>query len=197
MKALALGTLLLAAPTPALAQTRVGVQAGGAITTALVRDSITEPLAVRSAPGPGVRFTLDTRLNAAYHVGVSLATTWGPLQERTPGSSRDIVQLVSWHPAVTLRRRVRGALSAHASVGALVYRPDRSAGTLFARGAPILPVIGLGLGFERTVGRDIALVMAAEYDVHRFTTTALRDNGFAGERVVHRVIVSFGVTRGL
>ena len=195
MNALGLGALLVA--TPVLAQTRLGVHAGGTLASALVRDSIVQPLTLRSAPGPGVRFTLDTQLSPVYQAGVSLATTWGPLRERTPDASRDVVHLASWHPAVTLRRRIGAALSAWASAGAIMYRPDRSAGTLFAQGAPIVPVLGLGVGLARPLGGNLALVLDAGYDVHRFTTTTLRDAGFIGERVVHRVVVSLGVTRSL
>ncbi|MBI4420752.1 MAG: hypothetical protein HY560_08000 [Gemmatimonadetes bacterium] len=182
---------------PAAAQTRIGLQAGVIATSPLVRDSIVEPLSVRPDPAPTIGFWLETRLDATYRLGLGLATAWSRLARRSPSETVEVVPLTVWSPALTLRRDLRPGVSARATLGAMVYDPDHRAGTLFSQGSPVIPVVGAGLSYDRSVGGDLLLRIDLGYDVHRFTTTALRDRGFSGERAVHRVGVSVGVSRTL
>jgi hypothetical protein len=197
MRLLAALAALATWPLPLNAQSRLGIHGGGAWTSALVRDSITEPLAVRPAPGPGVAFSFDTPLGPGYRLEVRLGTTWSRLVEHTAGESRDIVSLAVWHPAVILTRQVVPGLSARAGLGALVYRPEETTANLFAHGSPIVANLGLGLQAERQVGAGLHLALDLTYDAHRFTTGSLRNQGFTGERVVHRLAVFLGVRRTL
>lgn len=189
--------IMLALPSSAAAQTRAGVRAGGALMSTLVRDSIVEPLTVRPAPAPSLGFWIEARLDAHYSAALSLTTTWSGLRRHEPGVTDEIVPLTTWIPAVSLSRTVYRGFAVYGRAGAIIYRADRTAANLFREGAPPAPLLGLGVSWSRPLASSFDLRLNLEYDAHRFSTPALRTAGFRGERMVHRVGLSVGVSRGL
>lgn len=195
MTRLAAAALLLLLAPAAAAQTRLGIELLASASSALVRDSITTPLTLRPGPAPGLRLTLETRLDRAWQAGVGLSVQRSRLREHVAGGRRDLLTLTAWQAAVTLRRRLSATVSAWGAIGALAYRPGQTAGTLFAAGAPVVPVAGLGLGLEHHLPPGLTLTLDAGYDAHRFSTTTLRQQGFGGEQLVHRLVLLLGVRR--
>ncbi|MBI4502561.1 MAG: hypothetical protein HY700_15550 [Gemmatimonadetes bacterium] len=181
----------------ASAQTRIAIRAGATGSSALVRDSIIQAFSVRPEIGPSIGFGIETGLDTRYRVGVSLSTTWGHLRRYEAAGSAEVVPLSTWTPAVSLYRILFPSISAGATVGAVIYRADRRASNLFRRGSSPMPLVGLGVRAERPMTNGLRLSLSLQYDVHRFSTPALADAGFSGERPVHRLSASVGVSRGL
>lgn len=182
----------LASPLPA--QIRVGVRGGALATSALVRDSIVQPVSVRPGVAPNLGFWIESQLNAAWRVSAGLGMAWSRVSRHSPGSAEKVVPLTVWSPTVGLTRRLGGA-QVRASIGAVVYHPDHSDGNLFSEGAPIIPLLGLALGIEHEMINSIRYALELGYDAHRFTTTSLRNNGFSGEQLVHRLSLSVSLSR--
>ena len=179
------------------AQTRVGVRGGGTAMSALAKDSIVNPFAVRTDPGPTFGFWLETALNPSYTVAAGLSTSWSKLTRHENGATETVVNLTTWIPAVTLSRTFRTGLSGYVRAGAIIYRAERRESNLFRDGASPAAILGGGLSYQRALRGNFRLLLDLGYDAHRFSTPALRSAGFAGERVVHRVGVGVGVSRGL
>jgi hypothetical protein len=83
----------------------------------------------------------------------------------------------------------------YARAGAIIYRADRTASNLFRDGSPPMPLLGFGGTLDRELGNGLRLTFDLGYDVHRFSTPSLRDAGFRGDRTVHRVGLSIGLSR--
>ena len=60
-----------------------------------------------------------------------------------------------------------------------------------------MPILGLGVRADRPIAGGLELSLFLGYDVHRFSTPALADADFNGQRPVHRLSASVGVSRGL
>jgi hypothetical protein len=184
-----------AGPGPAVAQVRAGIRAGASLSSALVRDSITETLSVTPRPGMSLTLSLDAPISETYRVEVAFSSSWSRLVERSAGDSRTVVDLAVWHPRLVLEWRLTRDLRLRGSAGALLYRPRHTGGNLFQQGLPIIPVLGAGVGFERPLAGGFHLTADAAWTIHRFTTTSLRAAGFVGERPVQRATVSAGLKR--
>jgi hypothetical protein len=88
-------------------------------------------------------------------------------------------------------------LAVYGKAGAIVYQADHDASNLFREGVSAQPLLGAGIRASRPLSNGLMLVIDLGYDVHRFSTRALRDAGFTGERPVHRLGLTLGVSRGL
>jgi hypothetical protein len=185
--------------TPAVlpAQTRVGVRGGGTVMSALAKDSIVNPFAVRTDPGPAFGFWLETALNPSYTLAAGLSTSWSKLTRHENGAAETVVNLTTWIPALTLSRIIRAGFRGYVRAGAIIYRAERRESNLFRDGASPAAILGGGLSYQRALSGNFRLVLDLGYDAHRFSTPALRSAGFAGERVVHRLSLGVGVSRGL
>src|SRR4051812_44509501 len=104
--------LVLLSLTPAIlpAQTRIGVRGGGMAMSALARDSIVNPFAVRANPGVSFGFWLETALAPAYTLGIGLSTSWSQLTRHENGSAEAVVNLTTWSPGLTLSRTIQSGL---------------------------------------------------------------------------------------
>jgi hypothetical protein len=185
--------------TPAMlpAQTRVGIRGGGMVMSTLARDSIVNPFAVRPDPGPTLGFWLEHALDPSYTVGAGLSTSWSQLSRHENGVTETVANLTTWSPAVTVSRRIHAGVSGYVRAGAIIYRAERRESNLFREGAAPAAILGGGVSYERPLSGNFRLVVDLGYDAHRFSTPALRTAGFAGERVVHRIGIGVGVSRGL
>ena len=179
------------------AQTRIAIHAGAIGSSTLVRDSIVQAFSVRPDIGPSIGFAVETTLNSRYRLAAGLGTTWGHLRRHQSGESPEVVPLSAWTPTVSLSRRIYRDLAACASIGAIIYRADRSAANLFRGGSSPMPIVGLGVRADRPIAGGLQLSLFLGYDVHRFSTPALADADFNGQRPVHRLSASVGVSRGL
>jgi hypothetical protein len=187
---------LLASAGPAAAQVRVGLHLGPIGSTRLVRDSIVEPVTVRPNIGLAAALTAETSVTGGYRAGVRLTATRSNVETHSASQgSAPVTTLTLWHPAAFLRHSIVPWLSAEARLGMFFYAPSQRTGTFFRDGVSPRPALGLGLGIERPLGSRMALEALVTYDVHRFSTAALRAAGFTGETVVHRFGLQLGVHR--
>ncbi len=197
LRAVNLAALTALTALPALAQTRFGLSAGVVTMTPLVRDSIVEPFTVRANPGPNIGFWLETRLDSAYGLRVGLSTAWSHLVRHRATTNTEVIPLSTFTPVISLDRRLARDLRAYAMVGAIIYRADRTASNLFRNGSSPAPLFGVGVRADQSISSGLQLTLSLGYDIHWFSTPALRSAGFQGERPVHRVGLSVGVSRGL
>src|SRR6185295_7032216 len=181
----------------AKAQTRVGAAAGVALMTDLARDSIVQPFTVRPDPGPAINFWIESTLDPHYTVAARFGTSWTHLTRHEADSTAEVTPLTTWTVAVTLSRILIKDVAVYGKAGAVVYQADRYQSNLFREGASPEPLLGAGITASRPLGSGLMLVVDLGYDVHRFSTQALRDAGFSGDRLVHRIGLSVGVSRGL
>ncbi len=189
---------LSTAPGILSAQTlRLGVSIGALTSTALVKDSVVFAVSVAPRPAPGFAFWAETRLNPRYRLSAGLHTAWSRLQRTENDSTVSVVPLATWTPTVTLDRALLEGLGVYASAGAVLYRADRTSANLFRRGSSPRPVFGAGVRYDRPLAGGLVLTGRLGYDFHRFSTPSLQEMGFRGERPVHRIGLSVGVSRGL
>jgi len=177
-------------PGPVVAQAFVGVRLGAIGSSRLVRDSIVDPIAVRPALAPPLGLRAGTALRGRYGVAADLSVSRSDLQNQGDTSTSTITALTVWSPSVALTMNATGWLGLEARLGAIIYDPEETAGTLFSDGSPVTAALGLGVIAQRALGRQWGGSVALQYDAHRFTTNALQTRGFTGETVVHRLAMS-------
>jgi hypothetical protein len=182
-------------PSTARAQLSLGLGVGAVASSRLVTDSIVEAIAVRPQIAPQLSFRIETVLSARYHVAGELTVSHSSLMAHGATGSTRVTSLTLWSPGVVLRAVATPWLGAEASVGALIYDPGDTQGTFFADGAPVTPQFGLGLRAERALGHALAGTLHLRYDLHRFSTNALRARGFTGETIVHRIALGIALYR--
>lgn len=170
----------------------LGIGIGAVGSSNLVTDSIVEAIAVRPQVAPQLDFRIEKVLSARYRVAGDLSLSRSDVKAEGASSSSEITSLTLWSPGIGLVAAATPWLGAEARLGALIYDPGDTDGTLFADGAPVTPVLGLGLRAEHALTSTLTGALHVRYDVHRFTTDALKARGFTGETVVHRIAV--GVT---
>lgn len=184
-------------PGSAAAQVRAGVRAGLVAASALVRDSIVEPISLRANPALMLAVDVETQLTPRYRLGVGLGVARSDLTSRTPAGDALVTSLTVWHPTLMLRHGATDWLTVEAALGVLLYDPAQRDGTIFRDGSPVDPVVGIGVEAIRPMGRRMQLGVGAGYDLHRFTTSTLQIRGFSGETTVHRVRVHVTVRHAL
>ena len=97
---------------------------------------------------------------------------------------------------VGLERRLPAGLSARIGVGGLKYFAGETTG-MFRTGSGSIAGLGaLAISHALPVSSHFGFAVEARYDVHGFTTPALRDEGFASARPVHRVALTIRARRG-
>jgi hypothetical protein len=195
MRTVAIVAAVCALTSPAVAQLRVGIQAGVTATSALLHDSIVQPITVQPGLAPSFAFTLETALDSTWSFSLGLGTAWSSLSQQSAGASQQVVPLTVWTPTVSLARTIRGPVVARASIGAIVYDPDHSAGNLFSQGSPRDPLVGVAVDFRQTRSGGMRYAVELGYDAHQFTTSALRSDGFSGAQLVHRITLSVSISR--
>lgn len=163
----------------------------------LVQDSIVQSLHAGLAIAPSVVVAVGTPLDGLHGAAVSLGWSRSDLERREGDATTPILPVTVWSVGVQLRRRLHPGVVARLEVGGIKYAPDTDgrASTIFRDDAPFLPAVTLGTRIERRIGGRVALGLDITYGAHQFTTLALRDDGFAGHRTVHRVKVAL-VLRG-
>jgi hypothetical protein len=180
-----------AAPRSAEAQLSLRVSAGVRYSSPLVHDSIVTPFDVRPALAPAVAVTIAAPLRHGWAVQATLDGSSSQLvRHDAGGATAELGRLTAATFAVGLRRRLPAGLAAAGAVGALKYFPADETG-IFRLGSG--PLAGLGvvtLDYHLPLGGRARLAFEARYDVHRFTTPALDEEGFTSARTVQRVSLS-------
>jgi hypothetical protein len=184
-------TALAAGPARAA---QVGFHLGMVGGTNLVSDSIVDAIAVRPNLALAIGASAEIRVEQ-YLLGASLTVSRSNLVSHEQPSARTVTQLTVWNPSLYLRHPVRPWLSGDLRVGAVLYDPAVRQGTLFRDGTPTLVALGLGLRAERRLGTRVAVGVGLHYDVHRFSTSTLRAQGFDGHTIVHRVATLVSIRR--
>ena len=185
---------LLAVPISVRAQVQLGLRAGVIAGSNLLTDSIVEPLQVRPNPAAYVGITVDTRLDRRHRVGLAVLVSRSDVVRREAGEEAPVTTLTVWHPAATVRRDL-GVAQLEASLGVLVYNPRTELGTIFQDGAPVHPVVGLGVTLAQRIGGRLAAGLELRYDLHRFSTAALSAADFSGRTTVHRIAIGASIRR--
>jgi hypothetical protein len=187
------------APSGLPAQLALEVSAGARYTTPLVRDAIVTPFDVRPALAPALAVSITTPLKRGWGAVAVLDASTSDLTRRSDdGSTVSLGRLTTAALSVGVERRIAARVTARLAVGGLKYLPADDRG-IFRSGSAIAPLGSVTLTRALSVGGGKRLALEARYDVHGFTTPALRDEGFDGTRSVHRITVAlrarFGVGR--
>lgn len=201
---LAIVTMVFLA-SPAVAQIHVGLGGGVVFSSPLVRDSLgVESITVVPDPAPFITLGFESQVQSRLRAGVAVrisrselhsenrqALGGDPAQTRT--SKTLITRLTIWSPVLTLRREITSRASAWATVGAIFYDPRERGASIFQGDTPKEPTLGLGLSLEQPVSSSVKIGLDVSYSAHRFTTRALRINGFRDERTIHRLSLAITV----
>lgn len=172
----------------------MGLALGAVGSSNIVSDSIVETIAVRPRIAPQLGIRIETPLSGRYRLAGEMSVSHSSLMAYGDTVNR-VTGLTLWAPTVAIEAAATSWLGAEARLGALIYDPGETDGTLFGDGAPVTPTLGLGLRAERALGSGIVGSLQLRYDLHRFTTNALKARGFTGETVVHRVALSIAFHR--
>jgi hypothetical protein len=185
-------SILLSAypPNRLSAQVVVHAAVGARYTTSLVHDSIVVPIDVRPAIGPALAIGISDRSRGSWTPNATLDVSWSALQRHESGTTAKITSLTTLAFTVGLRHDVAQGFAGRVGFGVLKYLPSEKTG-LFRSGSGLSALGTASLEWmpAATAQRGIGLVL--QYDVHRFTTSALHAEGFTSPQLVHRL--SFGV----
>jgi hypothetical protein len=181
--------LLVLSALPAVrltAQVSFHLAAGARYTSTLVHDSIVSPIDLRPTLAPTFLFTVRSELKPRWSVDATLDVSPSGLRRHETGESFDAGSFTAIAFTVGLRREVVGGVAARAGVGGLIYSADRTG--VFREGSGgLFPLGTLAATYTPPFGARRHLELEARYDLHRFITRALRTEGFADSRSVHRV----------
>jgi len=184
-------------PSPVSGQLAVAVAAGVRYTSTLVHDSIVAPFDVRAALAPTVAVTLATPFERGWAAQATFDFSTSDVRRHDPdGSSVDLGRVSTAAFSVGVLRRLPAGLVARIGGGGLKYLPSERSGIFRSGSGSIAGLGALALSHALPVGKRYHLALEARYDVHGFTTPALRDEGFGSARVVHGVALSVRADAG-
>ncbi len=190
----ALLLLLLALPAGLEAQAHYTARIGATWTSTLVEDEIHtgDPISLAAGIAPTLFLGADLPLTPKNRIGLELALARSDAEVEDAGTTTTLTSLTTATITVGLDGAVREPLRWRAAFGAVKYLPGEDTG-VFRTGGPWRWVAGAGLDWSRPLNRRFSLIAGLRYDYHRFTTDALRAQGFANPEAVHRVAVTVGV----
>ncbi|MFN2571855.1 MAG: hypothetical protein ABR537_09640 [Gemmatimonadales bacterium] len=161
---------------------------GARYTSTLVRDSVVTSFDVRPAIGPSIALAMSEQSRTGWTPGAALDISWAALQRHDSAGATKINSLTTIAFTVGLQRTLSRQLAARVGVGALKYLPGERAG-LFRSGSGIAALGMAGLDWTPAVTAARGIGLSLRYDAHRFTTAALRSEGFTAPRLVHRIAI--------
>jgi hypothetical protein len=193
MSVLRLAAVLLAggASAPLTAQVSVTTSLGLRYTSPLVRDSIVTSFDVRAALAPALTLTAGTALKPPWTAELSLdVSTSGVSRHDADGTVAPITHLTTLAVGVALARTLNHGFTARGGIGGLKYLPSERTG-IFRDGSGAVTPFGQAAVQWAPPGLLAGrMAVEARYDLHRFLTPALRNEGFTNSRVVHRVALA-------
>jgi hypothetical protein len=194
MRTIAVSLLLLACPGTVTAQLRLTAGAGVTWSSTLVEDEIRadEPITLEAGIAPTLMLGASLPLTPKNLVGVELALARSDAEVDDAGSTSTLTSLTTATITVGFDGGIAEAVRWRVGFGAIKYLPGEETG-VFREGGPWRWVAGAGLDWGHPLGERLSLLAGLRYDYHRFTTDALRDQGFANPEAVHRVALTVGV----
>lgn len=163
---------------------------GARYSSALVHDSIVVPIDIQPGIGPAFAFAVSERTRGAWTPDATLDFSWAALQRHERGTTSKVTSLTTLAFTVGVSHAIKPGLTGRVGAGALKYLPSQKAG-LFRDGSGITAFGAVSLDWiPAATTRGIGLTL--RYDVHGFTTPALRTEGFTARQIVHRL--SLGVS---
>ena len=197
---LLLPLLLLAAAAPrAHAQVDYFARLGITGSTRLVRDVLFQEISTEIGLAPTLFAGLSLPIAERYRAGIEGSAARGSLSG-APAESGDDADLGSI-TTLGLMAGLEGPLFLpplrwRIGVGLVHYVPGEELGA-FAQGGTTRYLVGGGADYRRRWFGAWDLMVSARYDLHRFTTDALRDRGFTQSQSVQRASLSLGLARSL
>lgn len=159
----------------------------------MVHDSIVTPIDLRPALAPAIMLSVRDELRPRWSVDATLDVAPSGLKRHESGGSFDAGSFTAFALTIGLRHEVATGVSVRLGVGGLKYAADE-AGVFRQGSGGFFPVAALAATYTpfRRLGIE------ARYDVHRFSTPALRSVGFIGPQPAHRfaVVISARVLGG-
>lgn len=193
------GLLLLwlaAGPRTGVAQVEVRLGAGARVTSTLVNDQILAPIRVAAGLAPAITLTVLDRPRAgsrwAPDVAFDLSRSNVRVTDGGTGTTQTLTSLTTVAFTVGVRRTLPAGLEGRAGLGALKYVPGRRTG-IFKDGVGVAALASVALEYAPVGVAQGKVGVALRYDVHRFTTPALRAWGFSDSRLIHRLAVGVRV----
>jgi hypothetical protein len=179
------------------AQVALEISAGARYSTPLVHDSIVRPFSVRPALAPAVAVALGTPFQRGWAARVTVDVSTSEMRRHTvDGSTVSLGRVGTAAFTVGLARRLPMGFSARLGVGGLKYFPGDQSGVFRLGSGPIEALGALAIGHGLFAGGRYRLAIEARYDVHWFTTPALRNEGFLSGQPVHRLALVISTGRG-
>lgn len=181
--------LLIAAPPRRLvAQVFVRPSVGLRYTSSIVRDSIVAPFDVRPTLAPVLALALATPLQPGWTLEAALDFSTGRLERHdADGGTAPLGRVSTFMFSVGVRRRFAGGVTAAVAAGGIKDVPAEATGIFRSGAGPVAALAALSVDYTLPLARRAGLAVEARYDIHGFTTPALRAEGFASSRLVHRV----------
>ncbi len=192
--------LLFPAAGPSLrlsAQVTLSASLGARYTSPLARDSIVAPFDVRAALAPAAAVTAGLPLQAPWAAELTVdVSTSGVARHDADGTVAPITHLTTLALGVVLARTMPRGFTVRAGVGALKYLPSEQIGIFRDGSGGVAPFGQVAVAWTPPPPVPLArrLAVEARYDLHRFLTPALRNEGFTSSRVIHRVAVDVRYT---
>lgn len=175
------------------AQVRIDVTAGARYTTRLVHDLIVTPFDVRAGLAPAVSVSASLPLDPPWRLaGVLDVSSSNVARYDAGGATAPITGVTTVTLGLGLARPLKPWLDGRMVLGAIKYFPADRVG-LFQDGGPFFPFGQLTFDAAPSFAARLGLALELRYDIHRFTTPALRDEGFISSRVIHRVALGIRV----
>jgi hypothetical protein len=168
-------------------QISLSVGAGLRQGSTMVHDFIVAPIDIRPGLAPSIVVSGGTRLDRRWTIEMSVDYSSATLYREESGSSHEVVGTGAVAGRLELRRPLTGPLSAGLAIGAIKYLPQDEVGIFRDGAGPISALGSLSLRYHAPFVASRRFALEARYDLHRFTTPALQDAGFAGGSTVHRV----------
>lgn len=157
---------------------------GARYTTTMVHDSIVSPFDLRPTVAPALLLSVRDELSPGWSADVTLDLMHAALRRYEAAGTFDAGSFTAIAFMVGLRHVVKPRVTARVAAGGLKYAADASG--IFRQGnGGLFPVAALGVTYA--IKR---FEVDARYDVHRFSTPALRSVGFTDARPVHRFSVT-------
>lgn len=171
----------------------MSVSVGARYTTTLVHDSIVEPVdaGLEVAPALALTIAAPPRKGWAPQLGVDVSSS-DLVRHDAGGATTSLQRVTTLAFSVGVSHMLLTGLRGSASIGGLKYLPSEETG-VFREGAGGIAALGavcVAYGVRRWA-------LEARYDVHAFSTPALRQEGFSSSQTVHRVTLglAFAVAR--
>ena len=182
-------------PRKATAQVTVSASLGARYTSPLVRDSIVNSFDVRAALAPTATVAAGLPLRAPWTAELALdLSTSGVARHDPDGTVAPVTHLTTLAVGVTLARVLRHGFTVRGGVGGLKYLPSERIGIFRDGAGGVVPFGQVAVAWMPPVALARRFAVEARYDLHRFLTPALRNEGFTSSRTIHRVAVALRYT---